>query len=60
MCGTYQDIVSFHAVYNNLAEIMATTGSDAIAEWVDGLGESDLNALLRCLAINEEGSVAER
>ena len=39
---------------------METVGSDAIVEWVDGLEEPDLNAALRCLAINEKGSVAER
>ena len=39
---------------------METVRSDAIVEWVDGLEEPDLIAALRCLAINEEGSVAER
>ena len=39
---------------------MKNFGSEAIVEWVDGLEELNLNVALRCLALNDEGSIAER
>ena len=60
MHNAYRDILAFNAVCNDLAEIMATQGGEAIIEWVDSLGEPDLNAAMRCLALKVEGSVAER